>query len=398
MGRSDAEEDRARLTAVVDLPARLRRAVAGLSSTADLSTTLGRLLAEIGVTSGIERLVLAVDGDEPRELAAHPAPTASVAARARVTTLVREAAGRGVPIVDAPSAEDRDRAAGTELARTCYAVPVLGDGATLAVLVGETAPDAELTGGDELVVESVATLLVPLLLVRRQLEDARELDRLRSDFIARVSHELRTPLTIITGFAGTLGAHEETLTSEQRHAMLDRIVTASIRLEHLIEEVLSLASVDAGLAEPQPKVVPVRDIVDLAVHDRGGSDRVKVSGEDRLKVRTDPEVARVVLGALVENALQQGESVAVVFEEADTGVRIAVEDDGPGVPPELGLRVFERFVRGDDRSPGMGLGLAIARRMAETIGARLWFEDVPVGARFVAELPSLPVEDRRQSP
>lgn len=388
--------DPARAAAVADLPARLQRAVEGLSRGADLSSSLGHLLRVVGRDTGVERLVVVSDGDEPRELASHPSPLASLDAHARVAALVHEVAERGRPVADTPGVGGQEAPAGAEVARGRYGVPLFGDGRLLAVLVGEAASHTTLEPADEVVVEGIGIVLVPMLLVRDQLESVRELDRLRSDFIARISHELRTPLTIISGFAGTLGAHEETLTTEQRHAMLDRVVTASIRLEHLIEEVLSLASVDAGLAEPRPKLVPVRDVVDLAVHDRGGTDRVEVRGNQSLKVHTDPDVARVVLGALVENALQQGEHVTVVIEGTGRDVRIAVEDDGPGVPPELGSRVFERFVRGDDRSPGMGLGLAIARRMAESIGALLWFEDVDVGARFVAELPAMPRE--RQSP
>ena len=380
-----------------DLPARMRRASERLDASADLSVTLGRLLSEIGVDAAIDRLVLiAVDRQEPVELAAYPSPIANEAEHRRIRSLAAQVAQRGEPLDDPPAEGASVSGPDASGARGRYAVPVREDGVIVAVLVGESSAPGGETQQDAQVVEAVATLVMPLLLVRRQLEDVRELDRLRSDFIARISHELRTPLTIITGFAGTLGAHEETLTTEQRHSMLDRIVTASIRLEHLIEEVLSLASVDAGLAEPQPKLVPVRDLVDLAVHDRGGTERVEVRGNERVKVHTDPDVARVVLGALVENALQQGEHVTVLIDGTGPEVRVAVEDDGPGVPPELGSRVFERFVRGDDRSPGMGLGLAIARRMAESIGARLWFENVDVGARFVAELPAM--TSRRQSP
>jgi signal transduction histidine kinase len=388
--------DPARAAAVPDLPDRLRRAVAELSSSSELSATLGHLLRVVGAGSGVERLVLvSVDG-APRELAAHPGPVASLDAHTRIAALVQEVVERGRAASDEPGVGGQEGPEGSEVARCRYAAPLRGDNALLAVLVGESASHARLEVTDEVVIEAIGTLLVPMLLVRERLESARELDRLRSDFIARVSHELRTPLTIITGFAGTLGAHEETLTTRQRHEMLDRIVTASIRLEHLIEEVLSLASVDAGLAEPQPKLVPVRDVVDLAIHDRGGTERVEVRGNERLKVFTDPDVARVVLGALIENALQQGEHVTVLIDGTGPEVRVAVEDDGPGVPPELGPRVFERFVRGDDRSPGMGLGLAIARRMAESIGARLWFEDVDAGARFVTELPAM--QARPQSP
>jgi signal transduction histidine kinase len=378
----------ARGPVIADLHERMRRVARRLPGGGDVQATLSEAFHVLGAGLGVQRLVLAAGGDEdPKVLAAQPGPVVSLDAHARIAALVHEVYAVGEAVLQEP-AEVGD-GAGPETSRARYAVPLYGDGRPVAVLVGEGAPRVPLTEADEVAVETMAVVLTPLLLVRRDLEASRDLDRLRSDFISRVSHELRTPLTIITGFAGTLGAHEDTLTPEQRHAMLDRIVSASVRLEHLVEEVLSLASVEAGLADPRPLEVPVIDVVDLAIHDRGGTGRVEVTGPVDLRIVTDPEVARVVLGALVENALQQGEHVTVSFEPVEAGVRVGVQDDGPGVPPELGSRVFERFVRGDDRSPGMGLGLAIARRMAEAIGARIWLDEVPRGARFIVELPTM---------
>jgi signal transduction histidine kinase len=353
-----------------DLHARLLAASRGLPSDDDLQGLLGHLLRTVGAGSGLARLLLTLPGEGGLEVrAAFPGPVVSLDDHARIADLVRGAVTSGRTLrVDAETGRGADAS---------------------SAMVGLGGVESSLDESDEVVLEAMTVLLMPRLLAERQLDLARELDRLRSDFISRISHELRTPLTIINGFAGTLGAHEETLTAEQRHGMLDRIVTASLRLEHLVEEVLSLASVEAGLAEPRPVTVPVRDVVDLTVHNARGADRVTVRGPESLKVRTDPDVARNVLGPVVENALQHGEKVLIEIEAVGDAVRIVVTDDGPGVPAELAALVFERFVRGDDRSPGMGLGLAIARRMGETIGARLWAEEARVGARFVVELPSL---------
>jgi signal transduction histidine kinase len=366
-----------------DLHARLLAASRSLPSDDDLQGLLGHLLRTVGAGAGLARLLLTLPGEAGLEVrAAFPGPVVSLDDHTRIADLVREAvtSRRTLRVGAAPGP--------TTAPSTMVAVPLINDGVAMGVLVG-LGGEHDLGESDEVALEAMTVLLMPRLLAERQLELARELDRLRSDFISRISHELRTPLTIINGFAGTLGAHEETLTAEQRHGMLDRIVTASLRLEHLVEEVLSLASVEAGLAEPKPVTVPVRDVVDLTVHNAQGTDRVTVRGPESLKVRTDPDVARHVLGPVVENALQHGEHVLVEFEAVGDAVRIVVTDDGPGVPAELAALVFERFVRGDDRSPGMGLGLAIARRMGETIGARLWAEESSGGARFVVELPSL---------
>jgi signal transduction histidine kinase len=247
---------------------------------------------------------------------------------------------------------------------------------------------------DRSVLEGVSTVVGAALAVRARSREHRELERLRSDFISRVSHELRTPLTIISGFAGTLAAHDETLEPRQRHEMLDRIITATVRLEHLVDDVLSLASVEAGTREPDPVVVPVVDLIDLVVHDQGGNGRVEVVCAPSLRLRTDPSLARQALGPVVQNALQHGERVHIEGQGTGTGARIVVTDDGPGVPAELGDRVFDRFVRGDDRTPGMGLGLAMARSAGAAIGAVLTREPTTAGARFALHLPDLTTSDR----
>jgi signal transduction histidine kinase len=383
---SNQNARRARGAALLpDLHARLFEASRSLPTDADLQGLLGHLLRTIGAGSAFTRLLLALQGESGLRLeAAFPGPVVSLDDHARVADLVHEVLATRRTV--RASAPEPPRVAPPA---AMVGVPLITDGKILGVLVAEGGGGQPLGEADEVLVEAMTVLLAPTILAEHQLELAREVDRMRSDFISRISHELRTPLTIITGFAGTLGAHEETLTAEQRHGMFDRIVTAAVRLEHLVEDVLSLASVEAGLAEPKPVSVPVRDLVDLTVHDARGADRVTVRGPEALKVRTDPEVARHVLGPVVENALQHGDQVLIEMEAAGDAVRVTVTDDGPGVPAELGQRVFERFVRGDDGAPGMGLGLAIARRMGETIGARLWAEDASRGARFVVELPSL---------
>jgi signal transduction histidine kinase len=247
---------------------------------------------------------------------------------------------------------------------------------------------------DRLVLEGVSAVVGAALAARARSREHRELERLRSDFISRISHELRTPLTIISGFAGTLAAHDETLQPRQRHEMLDRIITATLRLEHLVDDILSLTSVEAGTREPDPVVVPVLDVIDLVVHDQGGKGRVEVECPPSLRLCTDPSLARQALGPIVQNALQHGERVHIDGQGTATGARIVVTDDGPGVPAELGDRVFDRFVRGDDRTPGMGLGLAMARSAGASIGAVITREKTSAGARFALHLPDLTTVDR----
>jgi signal transduction histidine kinase len=386
----DAERRLARLLALQESLVEASRA---LGVGASLGSVLGSVLDRVTEQGrGFRAIVVDHVSDEPTVLARYPEGTALPdPGLGRVERdFARDLLGTA-EIVDRP-AEAAPPAAGP-LPSTPHLLGVRLEvsGSPRGALVFATDDDDGLDQDDRFVLQGLTTVVSAALTALRRAQEQRELERLRSDFISRVSHELRTPLTIISGFAGTLAAHDETLQPGQRHEMLDRIITASVRLEHLVDDVLSLASVEAGTREPSPVSVPVRDVIDLVVHDQGGDGRVHVSCPSDLRVCTDPSLARQTLGPIVQNALQHGERIDVVASGSPAGVRIAVSDDGPGIPEELGDRVFDRFVRGDDRSPGMGLGLAVARSAGTAIGAELRWEPSSAGARFVLLLPDLVV-------
>jgi signal transduction histidine kinase len=380
----DAEQRLARLLALQDgLVAAARASDAGQ----ELSTVLAAVLDRtVGRDRALRAVVVDHEADEfPVVLARYPAgPGSSVPspAEAAFSSSLLEADG------------DLHQLAPSDASPSDVPVHRLGlaltvNGRVTGTLAFELPAGPGFDADDRLVLEGLSTVVGAGLAARARAREHRELERLRSDFISRISHELRTPLTIISGFAGTLAAHDETLEPRQRHEMLDRIITATVRLEHLVDDVLSLTSVEAGTREPDPVVVPVVDVIDLVVHDQGGNGRVAVSCPPTLRLRTDPSLARQALGPVVQNALQHGERVRIEGQRTGTGARIVVTDDGPGVPDELGDRVFDRFVRGDDRTPGMGLGLAMARSAGAAIGAVLTREPTTEGASFALHLPDL---------
>jgi signal transduction histidine kinase len=101
----------------------------------------------------------------------------------------------------------------------------------------------------------------------------------------------------------------------------------------------------------------------------------------------DPLLTGRVLDNLIDNAIRHGgRNVEITVEKAGDKVCVAVSDDGPGVPARIRPRVFERFSREGDQATGFGLGLAIARGLAEAQGGRLWLDEAVPGARFVLEL------------
>ena len=208
------------------------------------------------------------------------------------------------------------------------------------------------------------------------LQDA---DRLKSAFVHHVSYELRSPLTNIIGFAQLL--HEPTtgpLTAKQ-HEYLGYIGASSSALLAIINDILDLASIDAGAMTLDLKTVDIRAAVDAAAE--GLKDRLAEQGI-RLDVRAAPDVGsfmaderrvRQILYNLLSNAVSfspAGETVRLSVERRDDAVVFLVTDRGPGIPETIGERVFDRFESHGLGSGhrGAGLGLSIVRSFVELHG------------------------------
>src|SRR4051794_37565079 len=211
-------------------------------------------------------------------------------------------------------------------------------------------------------------------------------------FVADASHELRTPLTSVLA---NLELLQEVLDGEQREAAASAL-RSSRRMRRLVADLLLLARADAGrirrhepvdvsrvVTEAAGELEPVSEGHDITVSAPAGA---VVSG-------ARDEIHRLALN-LMENALRHtdpGTAVEASVERINGQVVFSVEDDGPGIPPELHDKVFERFFRGaGDRSGSSGLGLAIVRAVAESHQGTVTLED-PLdgrGARFVVRFPA----------
>ncbi len=210
-------------------------------------------------------------------------------------------------------------------------------------------------------------------------------------FSANAAHELRTPLTAMLGEIQVTLRRDRS--SEDYRATLQVVEAEVRRLTRLVEMLLALARADAGTLNP----AAIR--FDLARAARLAADRAVVAhaGADRrLALRLapatahgDPLLTGRVLDNLLDNALRHGgEHVEIALVPAPDLIRVAVSDDGPGVPASIRDRVFERFSREGAPSTGFGLGLSIARALAEAQGGRLTLDEGHRGARFVLELPA----------
>lgn len=213
-------------------------------------------------------------------------------------------------------------------------------------------------------------------------------DRLERErrFSANVSHELRSPLTGIVGTADLLERRIDDLPS--REANLIRALGSQVRrfsatVLDLLEisriggdEVVQMESIDVGLLVDEQL-----EFRNLPTSLRGG---------ESFAMLMDPRRFERIVGNLIDNAQRHGEGVtAIGVERTGTGLRLTVDDAGPGVAPDLADQIFEPFARGDATSrDGAGLGLAIVREQVRLLGGQVQVVESPDGgARFVVELP-----------
>ncbi|MEA2318488.1 MAG: hypothetical protein QOD44_2677 [Solirubrobacteraceae bacterium] len=207
-------------------------------------------------------------------------------------------------------------------------------------------------------------------------------------FVADASHELRTPLTSILANLELLA---EVLEGERGEAARSAL-RSSQRMRRLVGDLLLLARADANRTLPREPTDVGQVLIDATAELGPLAEDYDISVDARPAVidGSRDELHRMVLN-LIENAVRHtppGSRVRATAGPRDGAVLITVEDDGPGVPPELRERIFERFVRGDgDRGSSSGLGLSIVRAVAESHGGTVTAEDAEPGARFVVRLP-----------
>jgi signal transduction histidine kinase len=233
---------------------------------------------------------------------------------------------------------------------------------------------------------------------RKTVEELRRLSALRADFVSLVSHELRTPMAAVIGASRTLQQRWRELSPDQRESFLDLIAGETTRLADLIRDVLDTSRIEAGTFSFRFGDVDLAQLVrDTVATAQLGQDEVRLHADVRdplPEIRGDAERLRQVLTNLIDNAIKyspSGGEVEVRAYREDGRARIDVRDHGPGIAKEDQKLIFEKFgrVTGRDSSrPGTGLGLFIARSIAEAHGGVLEVHSAPdQGATFTLELP-----------
>ncbi|WP_437333626.1 sensor histidine kinase [Sorangium sp. So ce394] len=233
---------------------------------------------------------------------------------------------------------------------------------------------------------------------RADLQQASAMDRERSAFLAGLSHELRTPLNAILGFAHVLESEVDGPLSQDAREALSVIRQSGEHLRTLIDDILDLSALETGKLQLSRRAVNLRVLVDQVMREASAAARdkpiqLRVTGEHGLLAHADPRRVRQILTNLVSNAVKftaRG-SVAVHIAARGRYATIAVQDTGPGIPPEETSAVFEEYRQtGDVRSrrAGTGLGLSIARRLVMMHGGTIQLEsELGRGSTFTITLP-----------
>jgi two-component system, OmpR family, sensor kinase len=214
----------------------------------------------------------------------------------------------------------------------------------------------------------------------------------QQQFAADASHELRTPLAVIS--ANLEVARRKPRDAAHWENVADNTLAEVHRMHVLIDKLLQLSR--AGAAGLHKERTDLRVLASAAVERASmlGRDRqltIKLTPERSVMAEVDPEAVGIVIDNLLRNAIDHSPPHGIVTVRVSGGPQITVEDRGPGVPRELRKRIFEPFARGgaSDRTAGsgLGLGLAICRRIVDGHGGWITVEDrAGGGARFVVNL------------
>jgi signal transduction histidine kinase len=227
--------------------------------------------------------------------------------------------------------------------------------------------------------------------------EVRRLETVRRDFVANVSHELKTPLTSVRGFAETL--LEDDPPEDLRRTFLSSIRANTLRLQHLVDDLLDLSRLESGgWIAKEGEVELGRAIRELwdGFEETASAGGLEFSLEGDATVSADLQGVVQVFRNLLANAIRytpDGGSIAVKITVEGPATKVEVRDTGIGIPASALPRVFERFFRVDPARAraegGTGLGLAIVRHLVRAMGGKVWAESEPgKGTSFFVTLPT----------
>ena len=237
-----------------------------------------------------------------------------------------------------------------------------------------------------------------LWIARRAVAPVEEARRRQLAFTADASHELRTPLTVIEAEASL--ALQKDRDADSYRQSIERIAGEGARLRRIVEDLLWLARFESEPSRPESGTVDVGEVAtDSVARFRHVADqrRIRLTGSVMTSqpplIAAPPEWIDRLAGVLVDNACRyspEGGAVEVSVATMDGRVRLAVDDSGPGIPPEERAHIFDRFHRANATPGGAGLGLAIGNAIVTATGGRWEVAESPAGgARMAVHWPLL---------
>ncbi len=395
MGRSSLhpEERIGRLQCIIEI-SRL------LNSTLSLRPLLSEIVRVVcDLTDAETGSILLVDrrtGELRFEATTHPDGHAIYQMAVPMESIAGWVFRHNEPVIVSDAREDPrfyaqvDRATGVET-RSLIAVPMAVRGKVIGVL-----EVINRRNGGAFTPDDLETLRILADQAAIAVENAVLFEQ--SDLVAEIVHEMRTPLGVIAAYADLIAREATSPQDRQEFARL--IQQEALRLSRMAGEFLDLARLESGrvfLAREPVNLTEIVESVLAALRPQAEERGIHLEAAihpDLPTVTGDAGRIRQALLNLVANAVKYcrpGDRVTVQADPGDGEVRVGVVDTGPGIPPDLQERLFEKFVRlpiGEQQAEGSGLGLAICRRIVEAHGGRIWVEsEEGQGAAFYFTLP-----------
>ena len=227
-------------------------------------------------------------------------------------------------------------------------------------------------------------------------ERVKESEKMKAAFIQNVSHEVRTPLNIISGFSQVIADPELSDSIEERQHMSKMMQKSAHQITSLIDEIIGLSLIESTEKMRREDTPVVNDLLRKCIREyddvvkKDVDLKLETTLADDLKIKTNENMLKRIVSALLENACKYTEkgSITLKAAEKDQWICISVEDTGCGVPKKDAEKIFERFVKLDSFKEGIGLGLPLSRKLAEQLGGTVKLDtSYKGGARFNINIP-----------
>lgn len=247
--------------------------------------------------------------------------------------------------------------------------------------------------------------------LRLKLEDAniktedandklKDLDKLKTEFLSLASHQLRSPLTAIKGYSSMVLEGDFGKISAKARDAIDRVFQSTMNLTKIVEDLLNVSKIEQGGMKYEMTQFDLLDVVSDVSKDlevvaikKGLQFTFKTDGTQPYTITADKDKIRQVVINLIDNAIKytKGGAVSIYIEKHDSTIKFSVTDTGMGVTPEVKVKLFEKFSRGDGarmNTGGSGLGLYLAKQIIEAHGGSITLtsEGAEKGSTFYFEL------------